>query len=61
MLSVLIMLIVDSTGVVFLKHSDCIYGWLCYVSDVVAEWIAHGTLNMHVAGMNLSAASWLTM
>ena len=27
--------------------------------DVVAEWIAHGTLNLHIAGSNLSAASWL--
>ena len=33
--------------------SDC--------GDVVAEWIAHGTLNVQVVGSNLSAASWLTM
>ena len=29
--------------------------------DVVAKWIAHGTLNAKVMGLNLSAASWLTM
>ena len=29
--------------------------------DVVAKWIACGTLNMHIMGSNLSAASWLTM
>ena len=29
--------------------------------DVVAEWIVHGTLNMQVVGLSLSAASWLTM
>ena len=28
--------------------------------DVVAEWIVRGTLNQHVAGSSLSAASWLT-
>ena len=27
----------------------------------VAEWIAHGTLNPHIMGLSLSAASWLTM
>ena len=27
--------------------------------DVVAEWIARGTLDPHVTGSNLSAASWL--
>ena len=26
---------------------------------VVAEWIAHGTLNAQIVGWNLSAASWL--
>ena len=28
--------------------------------DVVAEWILHRTLNPHVMGLGLSAASWLT-
>ena len=27
--------------------------------DVAAKWIVHGTLNMQVMGLNLSAASWL--
>ena len=30
-------------------------------NDVVAKWIACGTLNQHIAGSNFSAASWLTM
>ena len=25
----------------------------------MAKWIAHGTLDLHVVGLNLSAASWL--
>ena len=28
---------------------------------IVAKWIACGTLNTHIVGSNLSAASWLTM
>ena len=31
------------------------------MQDVVAEWIVHGTLNMQVVGLNLSAASWLVL
>ena len=29
--------------------------------DVVAKWIVCGTENLHVTGLSLSAASWLTM
>ena len=29
--------------------------------DMVAKWIVHGTLNMQVMGLSLSAASWLTI
>ena len=34
---------------------------MVYSGDMVVEWIAHGTLNAQVMGLNLSAASWLTM
>ena len=33
----------------------------CIDGDVVAEWIAHGTLNTQVEGSSLSIASCLTM
>ena len=32
-----------------------------FCGDVVAEWIVHWTLNAQVVGLNLSAASLLTM
>ena len=32
-----------------------------YIGDQVAKWIVHGSLNMHIMGLNLSATSWLTM
>ena len=28
--------------------------------DMVAEWIACGALHVHIMGLSLSAASWLT-
>ena len=31
------------------------------VGDIVAKWITCGTLNKHIVGLSLSAASWLTM
>ena len=35
-------------------------GVLYLHGDVVAGKIAHGTLNLHIVGLSLSAASWLT-
>ena len=33
--------------------------FLALLGEMVAEWIVCGTLNLHIAGSNLSTVSWL--
>ena len=44
-----------------LDHFEDLHLYVRQCGDVVAKWIVHGTLNMQIVGLNLSAASWLTM
>ena len=40
---------------------DALFYDIVYNSgDMVAKWIPLGTLNLHVAGLSLNLASWLT-